>query len=216
MDPKFQTTFIPKKPLIQTTNNRSPRTINFFTLISLIVFITTAILAAGVWGYQKYLTKNIITLETTLNTELEKFEPALVADLGRLDTRLKSAKSLLNQHIALSSLFDFLSKVTLPSVRFSSFRYAINGQKITLNMTGQARSFSAVALQASELQQEKNLNYIQNPLFSNLNLDEAGNVKFDFTGTVDSNKILYRNYINNVEVPATIVATSTPITEATQ
>ncbi|MDQ3076956.1 MAG: hypothetical protein M3Q63_02825 [bacterium] len=216
MDPKFQTTFIPKKPLIQTTNNRPPHTINFFTLISLIIFITTVILAVGVWGYQKYLTKNITTLETTLNTELEKFEPSLVADLGRLDTRLKSAKSLLNQHIALSSLFDFLSKVTLPTVRFSSFRYAINGQKITLTMSGQARSFSSVALQASELQQEKNLNYIQNPLFSNLNLDEAGNVNFDFTGTVDSSKILYRNYINNVEVPSTVVATSTSVTEATQ
>ncbi len=216
MDPKFQTSFIPKKPLIQTTNNKQPRTVNFFTLISLIIFITTVILAAGVWGYEKYLTKNITALETTLNTELEKFDPTLVAELGRLDIRLKSAKNLLNQHIALSSLFEFLSKVTLPTVRFSSFRYAISGQKITINMSGQAKSFSAVALQASELQQEKNLNYIKSPLFSNLSLDTTGNVMFDFTGIVDSSRILYRNYINNSEEApraGTSTASTTSVTQ---
>lgn len=199
MDPKFQTSFIPKKPLIQTTNVKPARTTNLFTLISSIIFITVLVLSAGVFGYKFYLTRANATLALELDSYLQRFEPELIAQLSRDDARIESGKTLLNQHIAVTSLMEFLSRVTLSSVRFTTFSYVADARKVTLNMTGEAKNFAAVALQSDEFLKEANKPYIQNPLFSNLTLDKSGNVKFDFTGTMDASKISYKNLIKQAE-----------------
>ncbi len=216
MDPQFQTTFIPKKNLVQSTG-KPPHTTNFFTLMATIIMLTVIVVAGGMWGWKLYLKNHNTKLKTELDTNLKQFEPALISELSRLDTRIEASKTLLNQHVALSSFFDFLSDVTLPSVRFSSFKYAITGPKITVTMTGQAQSFGAVALQASEFLKPSNSAVVKNPLFSDLNLDTAGNVQFSFTGTLDPSKISYKAFLNsqavtNIPTMEASVSTSTATT----
>ncbi len=197
MDPKFQTSFIPKKPIAQSAGIKAPHTTNFFSLITIIIFVTVLAIAGAVWGYKSYLESSNAKLKTQLSASLKQFEPSLIAELSRLDSRIESTKTLLNQHIALSSFFDFLARVTIPSIRFSSFKYTLGAQKVVITMSGQAKSFAAVALQSGEMLKPQNLNYIRNPLFSNLNVDLNGNVLFDFSGSVDLSQISYRTFINN-------------------
>jgi hypothetical protein len=213
MEGKFQTSFIPKAGLTPNGVGRPVHTTNFFTLIATVVFITSIALGLAVFGYKYYLDKNNTKLKSGLQTELAKFEPSLVAELSRLDNRIESTKDLLNNHIALSSFFSFLSEKTLKTVRFTNFRYAIDtaSNKITVTMDGQAQSFSAVALQADQFSDTENQHVIQEPLFSGLTLDEKGNIKFTFTGKVNPSELLYRNIAKDT-TSAVVVSTGTTTT----
>lgn len=194
MEANQQTSFIPKKPLVNGGGN--VHTTNFFSIIATVIFVTVLVLSGIVFAYQYYLNSSIVKTKADLQTELNNFNPTLIAQLSRLDNRIDSAKSLLAQHVAISGFFSFLSNETLQNVRFTNFTYAANvpGQA-TLSMTGQATSFAAVALESSQLNSAQNLQYFQNPSFSNLNLDNQGNVTFSLSGTINTNAFLYTSEI---------------------
>ncbi|MES2436573.1 MAG: hypothetical protein V4519_01040 [Patescibacteria group bacterium] len=215
MEGKFETSFIPKKNLAPVTPGAAPRrTTNLFSVISIVIVITVLIIAGALFGYTKYTESNTEKLKLELKKELAKFEPALVSELSRMDVRLESAKELLNKHFAISVFFNFLETSTLKNVRFSSFKYEIKSGKVVVSMAGEAQNFSSVALQAAEFAKPANNKVLKSPQFTNLNLDKSGNVMFDFTGTVESKEILYREFAKDlaaasVEDVSTSVGTST-------
>jgi hypothetical protein len=59
-------------------------------------------------------------------------------------------------------------------------------------MGGIASSFSSVALQSDIFGENK---FIQEPIFSNLNLDSKGDVIFDFSAFVDPRLLSYSDSI---------------------
>ena len=60
MDPKFQTSFIPKSPVIaQVKTSPSVPQTDIFTSISVTLFVVTLLLLGGVYGYKYYLNKQI-------------------------------------------------------------------------------------------------------------------------------------------------------------
>ncbi len=204
MENKFQTSFIPQKPLTQTFS-QPPRTTNFFTLVSTIIFITVLALCGGVFGYQKYLQNQNAGFADQLRKITAEFQPSFLAEMTRLDNRLVSTKTLLSNHLAVSTFFDFLSKNTLKNVRFSSFSYVSDGTKITVSMKGQANGFAAVALQSMAFGTADNLKVLRNPTIGDLNLDASGNVSFGFATYIQPNSMLYRSAL----VPAPVVPTPT-------
>jgi hypothetical protein len=200
MEGNIQPSFIPKKPLMARPLTPAPqkpaRTINFFTLIIMVIFLTTLIITGVVYGYNFFLARQKTNLQAELKSELEKINKAEVAELSRVSTRLESSKFLLNQHLALSEFFDFLSRSTLQNVRFSSFTYKVQGQNIDISMGGQAKNFTSVALQSAEFLKAENRALIENPQFTNLNLSETGDVVFNFTGRLKPNQLLYKNILS--------------------
>jgi hypothetical protein len=192
MDQKFHTSFIPKKALAPTSAKKQRRgTVNIFFLGAFIIFLGTLLLAVGVFLYQEFLTSSIERKQQSLEKARAEFEPAFIQEISRFDSRINSAKTILERHLALSALFKLLEAKTLKSIQFEGFSYLIEGDgRINIFMKGKARSFSSIALQSDIFGKDK---FIKEPIFSNLNLDQKGNAIFDFSAFIDRDLLSYAN-----------------------
>jgi len=206
MEQNFQTSFIPKKPIMteeQSTPSKKP--IGFLTLISIFIFLAVALASVGLYLYKGMLQKNITDMGTNLALAKERFEPAKINQLQVLGKRLESSNTLLSKHIAISPIFDTLQKLTIKTIRYTKFSYTFGNEKdsrINVKMSGQAIGYRSIALQSDLLTKDKN---IINPAFSNLSLDDSGNVIFDLEFSVDPSFVDYKQMLlNQGESSATV------------
>ncbi|MBL7045316.1 MAG: hypothetical protein ISR98_01820 [Parcubacteria group bacterium] len=197
MDQNIPTSFIPKKSLAVSSNLKSPndgqKSIGIIFLISLIIFVGMIVLSIALFLYQQFLIQNLERKSDSLDRARAAFEPAIIQEIERLDSRMRSANQILSEHKAVSSFFSLLEANTLVSMQFENLNYETDemGQaKVT--MKGKAPSFSSVALQSDIFGENK---FIHDPIFSNLNLDREGFIGFDFTATIDPRLTLYENLI---------------------
>lgn len=219
MEPKFQSSFIPKGPVSPSGNFNAPKSKSLVSTIAVFIFALSIVMAIGVFGYERYLLARIGTMGSDLETARTTIKPEVIKDLSRMDARITSTATLLKKHTALSSLFKFIEANTLRNVRFTEFSYGTTDKGIILSMKGEARGYSAVALQSEMFNRSP---YIKTPVFSDLDLDTKGNVTFSFQATLDPLLISYEKSIEgNVVVPVvpvtpvTTVGTSTVKTTAT-
>ena len=196
MDTKLQTSFIPKKPIISSGKlERQVRPTDFFSLIVNVLLVIALLASVGAFAYQWYLSNRIKTLDTQLAQMEKVFEPELIAELARVDSRLKSAKEILGDHISAITFFEFLEATTFQSVQFTSFSYALESNSITVEVGGKAKNYSTLVLQSDKFLNSK---YVQNVVFSNLDLDSTGNVIFSIALQLDKNELLYKNNIQTL------------------
>jgi hypothetical protein len=200
MDGKFQPSFIPKKSLIVSDKPVRHGSFGFLTLIAVTLLLASLAAAGGVVAWQKLLAVKIQQNEETLKKTRDQFDPALIQELKRMNTRIEVAKDLLNNHLSVSSFFALLSELTLKSVRFKNFSYSIQGNKVSVTMRGDADNYKAVALQSDVFGKNK---YILEPIISNLSPEAGGNVAFDFSALIDPSIVLFKNGQFKPAAPAT-------------
>lgn len=203
METKFQSSFIPKKSFGSPATGSSSGAIGFFTSVAVVVFLIVAALWAGVFIWGKTVKAEILEMEGDLVAAREAFNPALVQELTRLDNRIESAKKLLAAHLAVSAVFDLLEKSTLLNVSYGDFDFSVGSSgEIKVLLEGQAKSFNSVALQSDSFAGEK---FIKNPIFSDVNLDDSGNVLFTFVATLDPALLSYKgNLLESFLEPGTV------------
>lgn len=198
MEPNFQTSFIPKKPIVEerVTNTRS---VGVFSVIAIFIFFSTLLATLGLYFYKGVLKSNISQMETDLNLAKNRFESSKIVELQVLDKRLHAASEILSHHIAVTPIFKALSAVTMKSVRFTQFDYEFVGdkeQKIVVKMKGLAVGYRSIALQSDLFsKKDEGKNFID-PVFSNLTLDDKGNVLFDLEFSVDPSFVDYKNMLS--------------------
>src|SRR3989344_8436890 len=149
MEQNFQTSFIPKKPIVKEHETGS-RPIGFLTVISIFVLFTLFLATGGLYFYKGIVAKSVVKMENDLTLAKNRFEPAKITELQVLDKRLRSANEILSKHIAISPIFKTLQEVTMKTVRYTKFSYDLGQDKnstITVKMSGVATGYSALALQ---------------------------------------------------------------------
>ncbi len=181
------TSFIPKKPL-ENAVAPSKKPASIFLVISVIVFAVTLVAAGSVYFYKSLLSKRIDNMSVSLEKAKAAFEPALILELKKLNSRIDASESIAQKHTAPSEVFTLLEELTLKSVRFKKFGYTASSEKITVSMSGEAKNYSSIALQSDVLGKSP---YVKNPIFSNLSLDSKGNVNFDLTADIDPSLVSY-------------------------
>jgi len=188
MDPRLQSSFIPKKPIMTAPRTyRAP--LNIFSIISISLFVLAILGSGGVFLYQNYLNNQIAAASSSLHTEQDEFDQSTIEQLARLDSRLTVAQSLLQKHVALSNFFSALEDVTLPTARFSDFAFSVGAQNaLTVSMNGEAESFTSVALQSDALIGDT---YFKNVMVSNFSVEQSGAVSFTVTMTLDPSLVAY-------------------------
>ncbi len=194
MDQNFQTSFIPKKPMIQE-RAVSSQPIGFLTIVSIFILFSVCLGTIGLYFYKGILTKNIVKMETNLNLVKASFEPSRIAELQVLDKRLNAATEILSKHVAITPLFKILEDVTMKRMRYTKFGYELGegkNSRVLITMSGVAIGYAPIALQSDLFTKEKNL---IDPVFSNLNLDEKGNVFFDLEFSVDPALVDYKQML---------------------
>lgn len=194
MEQNFQTSFIPKKSIVKERSISAP-SVSVITVISLFAFFAVLVGTGALYFYKGVLEKNIVEMKSTLEKTQNRLEPATIAELSTLDNRLIAATKILENHVAVTPIFEALQAITMKTVRFTSFEYTLpadSGALVLVKLGGVAIGYRSVALQADLF--AKNENFID-PVFSNLQLDDKGNVVFDLTFSVDSGFINYKKSV---------------------
>lgn len=192
MEQNFQTSFIPKKPMIEERAVAS-RPIGFFLVLSIFILCTMLVASGGLYFYRGVVTKNIIQMEDSLNRAKNSFEPSKITQLQTLDKRLRASTEILSKHLAISPIFEALQAITMKTVRFTKFDYTLEGEqntRVSVKMNGVAVGYRSIALQSNLFAQNK---YFIDPIFSNLSLDNGGNVLFDLEFSVDPTFVDFKN-----------------------
>lgn len=203
MEPNFQTSFIPKKPVTEERIATS-RPVGLLTLASIFIFFSVLLATGGLFFYKQLIARSIVQMEQDLNLAKSRFEPAKIVQLQVLDRRLKAANEILNKHIAISPLFGILQSITMKTVQYTRFGYSLDNENnlVKISMTGVAIGYRSVALQ-SDLFAEHDA--LIDPVFSNLTLDTQGNVMFNLEFSVNPDLLNYKQTLQTggSAVPAT-------------
>lgn len=192
METKFQSTFIPRGPMAPVsaaTLQRNSKRSGFFGIIAFLIFTAAVLGSIGTYGYEKFLISRIAKMGQELEAARQSLEADALREVMRLNTRIESTQKIVDSHTAMSALFDFLEVNTVKTVRFNNFSYQHNGGSIKMNLKGEARGYTALALQSELFNKSK---YIKNPNFTDLQLDQKGNVTFSFTADLDNAIISYK------------------------
>ncbi len=194
MEQNFQTSFIPKKPMV---NERSapPRPVGPLLVVSLFALFTVFLAFGGLYFYKGITEKKIENMKSNLALAQNRFEPAKLAELQVLDQRLRAGSEIIANHTVITPIFDALEEMTMKTVRFITFAYTLGegkGLPAKIKMTGQAAGYRSVALQSDLF--AKNKSFID-PVFSNLALDQSGNVLFDLEFSVEPAFLNYKQTI---------------------
>ena len=182
MDNQLTTTFIPKKPITETTQQGSApvsRPVGLLSTISAILFFLTIAICVGVYFLKAYETSQVANLSASIATVEKTFEPQLITKLQSLDKQLKNANALLDNHTVISPIFDMLEASTLKQVRFNKFDIAfdpVKGPQVT--MSGEGDSYQSIAQQSDVLGSNT---FLKNVLFSNFFLTQKGKISFDLS-----------------------------------
>lgn len=220
METKFQTSFIPKKPI--TPQNGVPRAAvgtSILMFFAVIVFVGSLVWAGASYvgvGYYKKLTSDY---QKDLKANQDRFNTPLIQDLSRANQKIDMAKLLLSNHVAVSEAFNIIAALTVEKVKFSEFTFTApniyekqmqqapagnsnNPLMYEINMKGIADGFNSIAFQSEIF--GKSTKYgtnkvVKNPILSDLAVDLDGNVTFNFSAQIAMPDISYEKVLKETE-----------------
>ena len=205
METKFQTSFIPKRPLVSdtTTKVRKSGGTSVFMFIGTLIFIAS--LAGAVFSviWKGVLLQAQESYKVKLVESEKRFNTNLIEELKKANTKIDLGKQLLKNHLAVSEIFGIVSRLTIEGVQFTSFDFsspAKDSEGLKVSMRGVGESFSAIAFQSDVFGQSQkygNNKILKNPVLSDLNLDAKGNVAFTFSTTINPADIAYDKILNS-------------------
>ena len=209
METGIKSSFIPQTPITPTaTARRRGGSFDFLLLIAIVFLVASVTLAAGVFLYAQYLNSAAASKVDQLQRAQAAFEPSLIAQLTRLDDRMRAADLVLGTHMAPTTLFHLLEQLTLQTVAFSSLDFVVTTENTTLAMQGLAKSVNSIALQADLFSKHGT---IVSPIFSNIDRQLDG-VHFELIASVNPSNLkfaaLVRQAQRGLEQPAPAEATS--------
>jgi hypothetical protein len=217
METKFQTSFIPKKPITSSGMSHSGKAVGMsvFVAVSVLMFIASLAIAGGAYFWNQYLISAQESYKTQLVERQRQFNVELIQELKQENTKIDYAKQLLTNHLAMSGIFDIIGKMTIEKARFLSLDVtappASQPGDLKVTMSGYATDFSAVAFQSDilgRLEQYGLRKIVKNPILSNPALDATGAVSFSLSATIDPTSLSYENTVTGAA--ATSTATSSP------
>ncbi|HAQ02558.1 hypothetical protein A2467_00400 [Candidatus Nomurabacteria bacterium RIFOXYC2_FULL_36_8] len=205
MENSFQTSFIPKKPIVPNgasgTNSLGGKTTSISIVVTVFILIALVVATVGLYFYRDYLQKNKEDLSATLFKMRGSFDNDTIVALEMYDKKSTVAKQVLGGHIVLSPLFDTMNELTLSSIQYTKFDHSTNDGVFSVKMSGIARDYKSIALQADVFNTKKG-SMFKDVIFSNLTKDKSNNVTFDLEFDVDPALLSYSNHIvNTVAIP---------------
>ena len=194
MEPKFQSSFIPKKPLVSTTGVAVPyrESKNIFSTIASILLVVTLFVTVGTYFYKNILKNQIIAADKELNDAREAFQTQKIEELLNTSSRFRAVRGLLEKHVVASEVFSLLQGYTVKKIRFDTFKYENKGGVATLSMSAEAQSYNAIVEQ-SRLFAETG--FFQNYVFSDFVLGQNGNVNVKLNATLSPKLVSYKEAV---------------------
>ncbi len=198
MDTKFQTSFIPKKPILDSSGSSSKNvSVNMFSLAANLIFAITLIATGGAFFYKNILINQVKSAGVELEAARAAFETEKIKELIDASNRFKSIKEILDNHVVVSELLLLLQDTTVKSIRFTDFSYQNKGSEISLVMNGEAQSFNSLATQSEIFAKT---GFILNQSFSDFLLSDNGTIKMKFTSSISKDLISYKKSLESLSL----------------
>ncbi len=218
METKFQTSFIPKKPLVPEHKVVSARGgTSILMVIATIIFLASVAGAVFSVVWANVLTKNQDDYRSQLAMMEKRFPIAEIENLKKVNYKIDLSKKLLKNHLAVEEVFSILSQLTVENVRFNSFSFsapAKDNEDITITLRGIAKNSFAIAYQSDIFgaSEKYGMNKVlKNPVISNVvESSENGSVTFGFTADINPADILKQKLMQeNMEINDTTSTSTT-------
>jgi len=196
MEPKFQTSFIPKKPISSPDGAGIAvvRRTNIFSIVASVVFIMTALVSVAMFLYKNILNEQIKKSDASVAEARLAYEPEIIQDLIDVSTKINSSKGLLENHVVASEVLNLIEELTVRRMRFDEFLYKNDGIGLPeVKMRGEVQSYNALAQQQEIFFAN---DYMKEPKFSGMTLAENGFVRVNFTTSLDPSLVSYKKAIN--------------------
>jgi hypothetical protein len=197
MDPKFQTSFIPKKPVVGGVNEPAglSRPIGIFSVFMWFAFIITVLTTLALFGYKQVLNSQISQAEKDIVSAREAFQPETLKELVDVSSRITLTQRLLNSHVLTSQILDMLQNLILKKVRLNNFTLSSKENVPTISMDLEASSYNALAQQSIVFSKSTE---IKNPQFTDFTVLDTGNITTKFTATLDPSLLSYKKVIDSL------------------
>lgn len=202
MDSKISTSFIPKETINPSKLRERREPVSIVITISLLVLAGAIVYFAAIYTYRYFINNEINApcqdlgngnkkcgLKESLDLAVRDLQLAQVADLKRLDAKLKNGATVLNSHTTLRPFFELLNRLTVQNVQYLDFKFTKGN---AFELKGLAKSYEDIAYQQKVFTSEDGLKYITSFTFSGFDLDQKGNVIFKLSMTVDPKLLSYR------------------------
>lgn len=208
MEPKFQTSFIPKTP-ISTASQVVKRasyggSVSLLWIIGMILFVASLVAAGGLFLYGQYLDSQISADDKSLSLAKNDLDQQTMDSLVTASQQIQFAKNLLNHHVAVSNIFGLLEGNVLPQVSFTTFQFDSNsgvaGGGVAVSVDGEAASYAVLAEQSNIFSK---ISTLSNENFTNLDLTDKGTVKMRFQAVVDPKLLSYEQALSALSSPGT-------------
>jgi hypothetical protein len=193
--------FIPKEPLLRGDSILRKRPIISLSLLIGIVAFTAALIGAGgVYFYKNAKYDELITTQGQLqeiNSQLEASDViSSIEEYRTLRDQIDQVGTILDKHIALTSLFAFLEETTLSEVSYGTFSIKILKEGTAqITMVGQAASYAELANQSSVYASRSDV--LTSYEMGGFRLSKNGTVVFSFSGEIDVSALYYNPSIDD-------------------
>ena len=196
MEPKFQTSFIPKKPILDAPGTLTSKreSSNIFSIIATVLFTITILAFGGMFGYKIILQNQINEADKALNDAREAIATSKIQELLDANSRISSTKDLLEKHVVVSELLVLLQTMTVKNMRFSELNYTNKDNLSNITASVESASYNAIVQQSKIFD---STSFVQSYSFSDFNLGDNGVVKMKFSADLSPDLFSYKKVVEN-------------------
>jgi hypothetical protein len=189
LPPTIPTSFTPHPTASSAARNYRFDFVGAFGFLSYAILVIAIVLAVGVFFYSSILSSQ----QSSKDAELAKAEAAIdtttAENFVRLSNRLSSGKTLLANHVISSNFFTTLGMLLPATVRFAGLHVSFpDNKKITLEGSGTAKSFNALAVASQALASDGR---IKDAIFSHISVNKDNSVAFTLSADIDPKLMSY-------------------------
>lgn len=189
MDPKLQSSFIPRKSMANIPSYQAS-SVTVYSIVASIMFVVALGLATVAFISKKTMIDDIVNMNKTLVETRNSFQTEMILDLKNKSYRLTEANSLLKNHLAFSNFFHFVEDTVYEGVTWNDLTYEYNKSgQVRIKLSGLARSFNSLALQYDIFENNPGLSDVA---LTKIAPDKSGGVSFVAEAVVSRDMILYK------------------------
>lgn len=209
MDQSPKTSFIPKEG--SSLNTRQRRSVNIVAFLATIFFLATLIFSGGVYIYELRAERILTEKKEELAKMNESFPSGDIDEIKKLEKRITTASSLLDQHLSFSRFLDILASSTQQKAQWDKFSFTrLTSGVSEVTLSGSAATFNTLVLQEQLLSSAKVFKR-DSLILSGVSAEgedtDERKVVFQVAAHVDPGEILFK-VASTEEASTTVGATS--------
>lgn len=200
MEPKFQTSFIPKSPVLSGGQKEESKnsSVSLISIVGVVLFLIAVLSSGGVFFYTNIQQKSIIELKEALALEKASFNESGIKDLLLVSDQMKVVKDILDKHLILSNIFVVMQSSTIQNINFTEISFETKNEGyVSVTFKGQSTSYDHIAKQAELF---KSTGFLRDVSFYNMEIDKDGNLVFDGSMSVSINDTSYKEILKKLSL----------------